>query len=197
MAYTIQGRRSGTVRFTPSNNNGNIQTESLSLQSKVTQNPVENGADITDHVINETAQFNVSGIIIGGETAVNALKSMREKRDILTYTGRSRLTNLVITSLSFDYSVKNKNGCAFKASFKEIIISSAELVEVGTMPPMIKQDAGKAETPQASQTVNAGTQVLALQTISGAAYADYVNSYSGTSNSGPATRNTASFNGLQ
>jgi len=34
MAYTIQGRKSGTVRFTP-DDNGNIQTESLSLTSKV------------------------------------------------------------------------------------------------------------------------------------------------------------------
>lgn len=195
MAYTIEGRKSGTVRFTP--DDGNIQTESLSLTSKVTSNPVESGADLNDHVINEMARFNVSGTIIGGDKAVAALKSMRDKRDILTYTGRSRVSNLVITTLTFDYSAKNKTGCAFKAQFQEVLISSSEKVEVGEMPPMTTQDAGKASTPQAKPTANAGTQTLATQTVSGSAYADYVNAYNGNSSSGPATRTTASYSGVK
>ncbi|MEA4901851.1 phage baseplate protein [Desulfitobacterium sp.] len=196
MAYTIQGRKSGTVRFTP-DDNGNIQTESLSLTSKVTSNPVESGSDITDHIVNETARFSVSGTIIGGEKAVTALKNMRDKRDILTYTGRSRISNLVITSLSFDYNAKNKDGCAFRAQFQEIIIASSERVEVGEMPLMTQQDAGKSSNKQSKKTANAGTKTIVTQTVSGKAYANYVNSYKGNSNSGPATRKTPSYSGVK
>jgi hypothetical protein len=196
MAYTIEGRKSGIVRFIP-DDNGNIQTESLSMTSKVTSNPVESGADINDHVVHDTARFSISGTIIGGEKAVSALKSMRDRRDILTYTGRSRVSNLVITSLSFDYNPKNKTGCTFKAQFQEIRVVSSEKVEVGTMPTMTQQDAGKASTSQAKKTASAGMQTTVNQTISGSAYASYVNSYSGGSSSGPATRATASYSGVK
>lgn len=196
MAYTIEGRKSGIVRFLP-DDNGNIQTESLSLTSKVTSNPVESGADVNDHVVHDTARFSISGTIIGGDKAVAALKGMRDRRDILTYTGRSRVSNLVITSLSFDYNPKNKTGCTFKAQFQEILIVSAEKVEVGSFPPMSQQDAGKASTSQAKKTSKAGTQTVVTQSISGSAYASYVNSYNGGSSNGPATRATASYSGVK
>lgn len=196
MAYTITGRKSGTVRFKP-DDNGTVQTESLSMTSKVTSNPVESGAVINDHVIKDATRFNVSGTIIGGDKAVSALTAMREKRDILTYTGRSRVENLVITSLSFDYSAKNKTGCTFKAQFQQVLITSAERAEVGEFPPMSTQDAGKASTSQAKKTTNSGTQTLVTQSVSGAAYANYVASYNGQSSGGPETRNTASYNGVK
>ena len=50
MAYTITGRKCGTVRFEPETV-GNIQTEQVSMSSKVTSNPIESGGDINDHVI--------------------------------------------------------------------------------------------------------------------------------------------------
>ena len=39
MAYTITGRKCGTVRFEPKTV-GNIQTEQVSMSSKVTSNPI-------------------------------------------------------------------------------------------------------------------------------------------------------------
>lgn len=195
MAYTITGRKSGTVRFLPEDN-GIVQTESASMTSRVTSNPIESGADLHDHVINDAEKFSISGTIIGGNSAIAALKSMRDKRDILTYTGRTRASNLVITSLTFDFAAKNKDGCAFKVQFQQVFITSAEVVEVGEVP-MSQQDAGKASTPQANKTSNAGTQTAATQSISGSAYASYVASYSGTSSAGPATRTTASYSGVK
>jgi len=195
MAYTIEGRKSGVVRFIP-DNSGTINSESISLASKVTSNPVEDGSSITDHVINDTARFNVAGQIIGGDKAIAALKNMRDKRDILTYTGRSRMTNLVITSLTFDYNSRNKSGCTFRAAFQEIMITASERVEVGEMPPMKVQDAGKSSTSQANQTGNAGMQTTVTQSISSSAYANYVNSFNRPSSPGPSTRATPSNSGV-
>ena len=194
MAYTIEGRKSGTVRFIPEET-GNIQSENVNLNSRVTANPVENGSDINDHVINESGRFSVSGTIIGGYEPIATLKTMRKNKDILIYTGRNRIGNLIITSLTFDHAAKNRTGANLKAPFQEISITTSERVEVGEMPPMTVQDAGKASTPQASQTSNAGTQSPVTQSISGSAYAAYVDSYGGSGGGGPATRPTASYSG--
>ena len=45
MAYTLTGRKSGTVRFEP-RSTGVIEKESESYSSSVTSNPIENGAEI-------------------------------------------------------------------------------------------------------------------------------------------------------
>ena len=145
MAYTITGRKCGTVRFEPETV-GNIQTEQVSMSSKVTSNPIESGGDINDHVIKDPMKFTISGVIIGGQQAQSTLQNMRERRDIVSYTGRNRVSNLVITSLTFDASAKNAKGCSFKATFQQVNISSAEVVEVGAYPTMTQQDSGKSSS---------------------------------------------------
>ena len=95
MAYTITGRKSGSVRFEP-DTIGNIQSEAVSMSSKVTSNPIENGADINDHVVKDPVKFSISGTIIGGQQGQQTLQTMRDRRDIVTYTGRVRIANLVI-----------------------------------------------------------------------------------------------------
>ena len=49
MAYTLTGRKSGTVRFNPMQT-GVVEKESESYSSTVTSNPIENGSTINDHV---------------------------------------------------------------------------------------------------------------------------------------------------
>lgn len=115
MAYTITGRKCGTVRFEPKTV-GNIQTEQVSMSSKVTSNPIESGGDINDHVIKDPMKFTISGVIIGGQQAQSTLQNMRERRDIVSYTGRNRVSNLVITSLTFDASAKNAKGLLLQSN---------------------------------------------------------------------------------
>ena len=194
------GRKSGSVRFEP-DTIGNIQSEAVSMSSKVTSNPIENGADINDHVVKDPVKFSISGTIIGGQQGQQTLQTMRDRRDIVTYTGRVRIANLVITSLSFDYGAKNAKGCTFKVSFQQVNISSSEVVEVGAMPMMTQQDTGKPtsySTAQTKKTSSDGLKTTVSETISSSAYAAYVNSYNSkpASSSGPATRATASYNGV-
>ena len=127
MAYTLTGRKGGTVRFVPFEN-GVVEKESESYSSSVTSNPVEDGADINDHVNNAAGQLTISGTIVGGDSAINALKAMRESRDIITYTGVTRMANLVFTSLKFDRSYKNRNGASFSATLKQVRLVSSEFV---------------------------------------------------------------------
>ena len=195
MAYTLTGRKGGTVRFMPFQN-GLVEKESESYSSSVTSNPIENGSDINDHVNNDAGTFSISGTIIGGESAVNALKAMRDSRDILTYTGVSRITNLVFTSLKFDRSYKNKNGASFSASFKRVQTTSPEYVPMGESLPMTSQDAGKFDDAQLSKTANAGLTTVSLQSVSPASLERHTAAYSLPSSTAPMTRLTGGYSGL-
>ena len=195
MAYTLTGRRGGTVRFVPLQN-GVVEKESESYSSAVTSNPIENGSSINDHVNNEAGTFSISGTIIGGEGAVNALKAMRDARDILTYAGVSRVTNLVFTSLKFDRSSKNKNGASFSATFKRIQTTAPEYVPMGESLPMTSQDMGKSDDPQLAKTANAGMNTVYLHSVSTESQERYAAAYTQPSSSAPLTRVTGSYSGL-
>ena len=146
MAYTLTGRKGGTVRFVPFEN-GVVEKESESYSSSVTSNPVEDGADINDHVNNAAGQLTISGTIVGGDSAINALKAMRESRDIITYTGVTRMANLVFTSLKFDRSYKNRNGASFSATLKQVKLVSSEFVPMDSEVLMSSQDARQDGQP--------------------------------------------------
>ena len=172
MAYTLTGRKGGTVRFVPFEN-GVVEKESESYSSSVTSNPVEDGADINDHVNNAAGQLTISGTIVGGDSAINALKAMRESRDIITYTGVTRMTNLVFTSLKFDRSYKNRSGASFSATLKQVRLVSSEFVPMDSEVLMSSQDAGKTDNQQLAKTASMGMTTASLQSVSSASAERY------------------------
>jgi len=195
MAYTLTGRKGGTVRFVPMRS-GVVEKESESYSSSVTSNPIENGSSINDHVNNDAGTFSISGTIVGGESAINALKAMRDSRDIITYAGVTRITNLVFTSLKFDRSYKNKTGAAFSASFKRVQTTSPEYIPAGESLPMTSQDAGKSDDAQLAKTVNTGLITVFLQSISSASLERHKKAYSRSGSTAPMTRLTGGYSGL-
>lgn len=194
MAYTLTGSRGSIVRFKPLQN-GIVEKESESYSSSVTSNPVENGADINDHINNAAGTLNISGTIIGGDSAINALKTMRDSRDILTYTGVTRMKNLVFTSLKFDRSYKNKGGASFSATLKQINTTSSGYVSMDGEESMASQDAGKSSEKQLAKTVNTGTTVVSVQSVSHASAERYKAAYKSTGNAAPLTRQTVGYDG--
>lgn len=153
--------------------NGVVEKESESYSSSVTSNPVEDGADINDHVNNAAGQLMISGTIVGGDSAINALKAMRESRDIITYTGVTRMTNLVFTSLKFDRSYKNRNGASFSATLKQVRLVSSEFVPMDSEVLMSSQDAGKTDNQQLAKTASMGMTTASLQSVSSASAERY------------------------
>jgi len=195
VAYTLTGRKSGTVRFEPLKN-GVVEKESESYSSTVTSNPIESGAEINDHVNNASGTLNISGTIIGGDGAVNALKAMRDARDIITYIGVTRMSNLVFTSLKFDRSYKNKDGASFSATLKQVQLNSAEYVPVDGQLPMTSQDAGKFVNQQLAKSANAGMTIVSVQSVSSASAERHRKAYTQPGSSAPLTRQTGSYDGL-
>ncbi len=195
MAYTLTGKKSGTVRFEP-RSTGVVEKESESYSSSVTSNPIEDGAEINDHVNNAAGTLNISGTIIGGDGAINSLKAMRARRELITYTGVTRISNLVFTNLKFDRSYKNKNGAAFSATLKQVQTSASEFVPMDAELPMTSQDAGKSGDQQLAKTANYGLTVVAVQTVSSSSAERYEAAYKQPGSSAPLTRQTGGYAGL-
>ena len=189
MAYVLRGRKGGTVRFIPLEN-GVIEKESESYSSSVTSNPVEDGADIDDHVNNAAGTLNISGTIVGGDAAINALKSMRDRRDVITYIGVTRMGNLVFTSLKFDRSYKNRHGASFSATLKQVQMTSSEFVPMDAELAMTSQDAGKSQNP------STGMAILAIQSVSSTAAAALRSVNVSGGSAAPLTRLTGGYDGL-
>lgn len=194
MAYTLSSQK-GTIRFIPLQN-GIVEKESESYSSSVTSNPIESGGEINDHVNNAAGVLSISGTIIGSESAINMLKSMRDSRAIMTYTGVTRMSNLVFTSLKFDRSYKNSKGAAFSASFKQVQITTASYVSMNGNEPMTSQDTGKSSDSQLSKTANTGLTTVSSESVSSSSADRYKAAYTQTSSSAPTTRVTEGYNGL-
>lgn len=196
MGYRLTGEKCGSIRFEP--DTGTINKEGITMSSKMTENAIEDGSSLNDHVIKSAEQFPIGGILIGGNDAADRLTRMWKERDLLSYSGRVRGSNLVITSLSITPDHKNMGGCSFTATLQKANITSSAYVAMGEIL-MSQEDAGdeKKKSPQTAATKNAGLTTTVQESITGNAYTSYVNSYNGKSSSGPSTRKTAGYDGVR
>lgn len=196
MGYRLTGSKCGTVRFDP--DTGTINKESLTRSSKITENAIEDGGSINDHVIRNPEQFSIGGILIGGNAQAERLTKMWKERDLITYTGRIRGDNLVITNLVITPDYKNKDGCSFTATLQKANIASSAYVEMGES--LMSQEDSAEESNQSGQTAstkNTGLTTPVSETITENAYMEYVNSYNGNSSSGPSSRKSAGYDGVR
>ena len=198
MAYTITGRKCGMVRFELTST---IKDTSKGRSSQVTSNPLEDGTEIQDHHVNQPTQFSFNGVTVGGATAYDRLEKMQEQHDLLTYAGKFRMANLVITSLQRTDNKDNDTGCSFSVTFTQVQIGSAEYVKAGEVPMMSAQDAGvpkAAPISQTSATKSEGLVTTSSTKLTDTAYLDYVNGYGAKppASSGPSSRQTVAVSGI-
>ena len=197
MSYQLIGRKSGTVRFDNITGNGTITQETLTNTSKITSNAIESGSSIEDHVYLNPQQLQITGVVVKNYSACKAsLEAMWKNRDLVTYVGKIRVTDYVITNLQIKNGSSNKNGFQFTATLQKANIVSGQYVEMGQTTLMSQQDASESTSAQTKEPKTSGLQTTVSQNISQSAYAAYVNSYNGGSSSGPLQRNTASYNGI-
>lgn len=191
MAYTITGKKCGVVRFEPLES-GAVTSESITRSNKVTSNPVEKGSDINDHVISNPTKFSISGTAVGGMSAAGRLTEMQEQGDIVTYIGKARMSDLVITDLKMDNKAKNKTGFDFTISFQTVNIVGSEYVPLGGQKTMSQSD-------EVQSVKNDGLKTVSETMISASAYTDYVSSYNSkpAGSPGPSSRSNPAYSGTK
>lgn len=164
------------------------------MSSKMTSYALETGANVNDHVFKNPEQIQISGILVGGMDEMERLKSMWRNRDLISYEGRIRASNMVIINLQDTTASSNMRGCSFNATLQKATMVTSAYVEFQGNLLMSQMDGNKSG--QAAPTKNAGRQMIATQTVAASAYEKYVTSYDGKSSSGPSQRKTASYNGV-
>lgn len=111
-----------------------ITDVSFSESSTTTDHALEDGEQITDHVVSNPITISLTGVILDDtENKVLKLREYLQKGEILTYDYMSGLQTVVITDFKRDYSAKIKDGYAFTMSLKQIKLAKvAQFVPVTT-----------------------------------------------------------------
>ena len=192
MSYSLIGRKTGSVVFEP--RTGTVTQETITKTSKITSNAIEGGSSIEDHVYLNPEQLQIEGIVVKNYSFYQArLEAMWKNRDLVSYIGKIRVTDYVLTNLQIRNTPENKKGFKFTATLQKANIVSGQYVELGQTLLMSQQDESSGNTEKEKA---AGLQTTVSEKISQSAYVAYVNSYNGNSSSGPSQRVSAGYNGV-
>lgn len=149
-----------------------VISESASSTVKVTNNPVENGADINDHIIIEPMKFSLTGIVSNaitntlasfGNLAGDLTRSQSAWQDLLALEkagepftlvqGLASYDNVVITNLSESQDKDTSGGLHFTASLTELILvgtgepPATTFADDDTSDSMVPSTNGGLKTP--------------------------------------------------
>jgi hypothetical protein len=127
-----------------------VESESTPYEAEVTEQPVEAGINLTDHVQRKARSLSLSGVISGAEASkIKAyLASAAEKGKLVKYAGRVTFSG-VITAFSTTHDNKIADGFTFTLDLREIRIAKTSAY-AGQLPPPYRV--------QAAKVINAGTK---------------------------------------
>ena len=136
-----------------------VTDENPRFDNYSTDQPIEDGAEITDHVINEPVVLNITGQIAADDAGdrFNQLRKMRRERQPHLYVGRNYISRCIINRLETEHDRFIRNGFRFRMELKQIQISK---------PSPIKElqkdiENNVEEVTQAKNVENKGRQSVA------------------------------------
>ncbi|WP_289142923.1 phage baseplate protein [uncultured Brevibacillus sp.] len=127
------------------------ESEDPTYDVDVTDQPVEDGIAISDHVQRKPRMMSITGYIVGDDAAQirQNLISLSDNGQSVQFMGRNLFTG-VIVSFSSKHDYKIGNGFSFSLSLKEIRITKSSYVE--TLPVPIKAAAAPVISSGLKQT---------------------------------------------
>lgn len=150
--------------------------ETHTFETKATENPVEEGFAVTDHLQLQPRTYQVEGVVSNtpitsilttgtryevGQPgrAFNAweeLKRMRARRELVTLvTELEKYDNMLMTSLVVPRESKQGEVLEFSASFRELIIVRTQTVQAPKLKTKVKQgQVAKKPEPKAERPEN-------------------------------------------
>lgn len=142
-------------------------SENHEASSKVTLFPIENGFEISDHIINEPQRVTIEGFIsdtpldgFNGNNAQNAFDTLYEMRDnkelISVITGFKVYENMAITNISVPRDTSTGKAIRFSVELVEVVkVGSSSLDIFGLNLATVRSIADQASSP-----MNLGRSVL-------------------------------------
>lgn len=134
------------------------------LNSEATKHPVEEGADVTDHVRNLPATLTLDGVLVDfplsgtgfegrsleARATLEGIRLRRQPVDVVS--GSATYLGFVLTGLSFPKTSSTGKAVQFSASFDEVKTVRSQFVDLPPLPPKhakSKVDGGKKPTKEA------------------------------------------------
>ena len=168
------------VRAGGRSNTGVVIDEDVSRKSKVTENPVETGSNVNDHILFENNGFSITAMVVDGNMR-DILKRMHENGELVKYRGIESFDDLVITDLKMKYTPNNQSGFALSMTFKKLLLVSAQKVKIkGSITSMAQSDASTKKSPTTKKATgkpsNKGTQTAQSAPVSVKSYNSAISS---------------------
>lgn len=130
-----------------------IESDDISISADVTDNPVESGQDVSDHVEPKPDKISIKGVIVGEDAPRKwtMLKNFNKNGTLLKYINRVIYDNVVIQDFNPVHSGDIRNGYKFSMSLKNVRIATPREVAIMNVPPSAQtkakgvQNAGKKQ----------------------------------------------------
>lgn len=123
----------GTIEF------GVVSEERPDFVSDVTEHPIEDGRLIADHTTLRPVNLAIDGVVAGPGTAgiLDAIRSWREDRLLVTYSGRGIYRDFIIKEFRPTEDAEVGDGFRFTMTLREVrIVSPATILRVKRDPAL-------------------------------------------------------------
>ena len=134
-----------------------VTSENINDSVEATSYPVEEGVPFSDHIREQPKAVSLDGYVLGRDSKqrLQQLRDSMKKGEILSYTGRSILKNVIILSIDDNRTNEAANGSAvsIKLQFIRIVNTSWEKVPAKQKTQQKKQtNAGKKQPVSKKKT---------------------------------------------
>lgn len=104
-----------------------VEEETINVNVRVSEHPVEKGAPVTDNIRKEPVTIQIKGEIVGknAKSVLDKLKGYSEKGTLVKYIGCRTLNNALLLDVKGSFSSKIKGGCTFSAEVREFRIAKS------------------------------------------------------------------------
>ncbi|USK61343.1 LysM peptidoglycan-binding domain-containing protein [Peribacillus asahii] len=134
-----------------------VTSENINDSVEATSYPVEEGVPFSDHIREQPKGVSLDGYVLGRDSKqrLQQLRHSMKKGEILSYTGRSILKNVIILSIDDNRTNEASNGSAvsIKLQFIRIVNTSWEKVPAKQKTQQKKQtNSGKKQPVDKKKT---------------------------------------------
>lgn len=114
-----------------------VEKEDSNFEVDITQQPVEQDIDISDHVQRKARTLSISGIVSGANAAEvqRYLVEAQDKGKIVNFVGRTTMKGL-LSGLSCSRDYTTADGFTFQVTITEILVASTSFA--GKLPAPVK-----------------------------------------------------------
>lgn len=131
--------------------------EEITLNADVTERPVEQGEDISDHMKTKPYEVKLAGSMHkdDADSKISRIEALQKDAELVEYIGKRRLKDMVVTSFSTRQNKHNLRGYDWTISLQSVKIAKPKSAKQKTKNPETKKADPKVDT-KVKEITNAG-----------------------------------------